>query len=55
MNEVDKVQAGTVLCILEAMKVMNEIKADKPCEIVKIDVENGKIVKTGDALFIIKS
>jgi len=55
VNEGDRVQPGAVLCILEAMKVMNEIKADKPCEIVKIAVENGKIVKTGETLFIIKS
>jgi acetyl-CoA carboxylase biotin carboxyl carrier protein len=55
VNEGDKVAPGATVCILEAMKVMNEIKTDKQCEIIKIVNENGAVVKAGDVLFIIKS
>ena len=47
----EKVEAGRILCIVEAMKVMNEIRADKPCQIKKILVENTKNVSAGQALF----
>ncbi len=45
----------TVLCIVEAMKVMNEIKAEMRGEIVKVLVENGEPVEFGQPLFLIKS
>jgi len=50
----DKVKKGQVLCIIEAMKLMNEIESDCDGEIVKIYVENGKAVQFGDRLFAIK-
>jgi len=43
-----------VVCILEAMKVMNEIKAECSGEIVKVCVENGQAVEYGQALFLVK-
>lgn len=50
----DKVQEDTVLCIIEAMKVMNEIKAECKGEIVKICVANGEAVEYGEPLFHVK-
>lgn len=47
------VDPGKVMCIIEAMKLMNEIKAEKSGTIARILVENGKQVKTGDPLFIL--
>lgn len=54
VKEGDKVAFGDVLCIVEAMKVMNEIRADRPCVIKKILVENGKPVSSGQDLFAIE-
>lgn len=48
------VSAGDTLCIIEAMKLMNEVKSHKNCTIVKILVEDGQLVKKGDKLFSIK-
>jgi acetyl-CoA carboxylase biotin carboxyl carrier protein len=50
----DKVQEDTVLCIIEAMKVMNEIKAEMKGEIVKCLAANGEAVEYGEPLFHIK-
>ncbi len=50
-KEGDIVTAGQTLCIVEAMKVMNEIKADKSCRIVKITAENSRPVTAGQVLF----
>jgi acetyl-CoA carboxylase biotin carboxyl carrier protein len=50
----DSVTKGQVLCIIEAMKLMNEIESDCDGEISKIYVENGKPVQYGDRLFAIK-
>ena len=50
----DVVQKGQVLCIIEAMKLMNEINAEIEGEIVKIYVENGQAVQYGERLFAIK-
>ncbi len=47
----DKVQAGQVLCIIEAMKLMNEIESDAEGEIARIFVEDGQPVEYGQALF----
>ncbi len=47
------VQAGDTLCIIEAMKILNQIEADKSGAISKILVENGEPVEYGQALFII--
>ena len=45
---------GTVLCIVEAMKLMNEIESEVGGTIVEILVENGKPVEFGDKLFKVK-
>ena len=50
----DKVQADTVVCIIEAMKVMNEIKAEKSGVIKEILIENASPVEYGQPLFIIE-
>lgn len=49
-----QVSAETVVCIVEAMKLMNEIPAEMSGEIVKIYVENGQPVEYGQALFAVK-
>jgi acetyl-CoA carboxylase biotin carboxyl carrier protein len=48
------VKKGQVLCIIEAMKLMNEINADIDGEIVKVYVDNGQAVHYGERLFAIK-
>lgn len=50
----DKVKSGQALCVLEAMKIMNEIDADIDGEIVEICVENESLVEFGQPLFKIK-
>jgi acetyl-CoA carboxylase biotin carboxyl carrier protein len=45
------VKKGQVLCIVEAMKLMNEIEADQPGRLVEALVENGSPVEYGEALF----
>ncbi len=47
-------QAGQVLCIIEAMKLMNEIESDCDGEVASIYVENGKPVQFGDRLFAVE-
>ena len=49
------VEADTVVCIIEAMKLMNEIQAEIAGEVVKIYVENGQPVEYGQPLFGIRS
>lgn len=46
-----RVNKGDVICLIEAMKVFNEVRAEFPCIIKKVLVENGKPVKQGEALF----
>jgi acetyl-CoA carboxylase biotin carboxyl carrier protein len=50
----DTVRKGQVLCIIEAMKLMNEINAEIEGEVVKVYVENGHAVQYGERLFAIK-
>lgn len=50
----DVVQVGQVLCIIEAMKLMNELESEVAGEIVRIYVENGQPVEYGQSLFAIK-
>ena len=50
----DKVQVGQPVCIIEAMKIMNEINAEISGEVVEILVENGQMVDYGQELFAIK-
>ncbi|MCS7231692.1 MAG: biotin/lipoyl-containing protein [Elusimicrobiota bacterium] len=54
VKEGDVVSAGSVLCIIEAMKVMNEIKAEKKCKILKVLCENGSSVSVGTKLFLVE-
>ncbi len=49
----DVVQPGQVLCIIEAMKLMNEIEAEIAGEIARVFVENGQPVEYGQSLFAI--
>jgi acetyl-CoA carboxylase biotin carboxyl carrier protein len=48
------VEAGQTLCIVEAMKLMNEIESDESGEVVRIYAENGQPVEYGQALFGIR-
>lgn len=51
----DRVSKGQTLCIVEAMKLMNEIESDVNGTIVKILIENGKPVEYDQPLFLIKA
>ena len=50
----DDVNPGKVVCIIEAMKVMNEIKAEVKGVITQVQAENGKPVEFGQPLFKIR-
>jgi acetyl-CoA carboxylase biotin carboxyl carrier protein len=54
VSEGSQVSPETIVCIVEAMKLMNEIQAETSGEIVKIYVENGQPVEYGQPLFGIK-
>lgn len=49
----DQVKAGQVLCIIEAMKLMNEIESDVGGQVMRVFVENGQPVEYGEPLFAI--
>jgi acetyl-CoA carboxylase biotin carboxyl carrier protein len=49
-----RIDEETVVCIIEAMKVMNEITPDVAGEVVSIEVENGEAVEYGQTLFLIR-
>lgn len=49
-----KVKADTVVCIVEAMKLFNEIEADVEGEIVEVLVKDGELVEYGQPLFLVK-
>jgi len=51
----DRIRVGQVLCIIEAMKLMNEIEAEVAGEVVKVHRESGQPVQYGDALFSIRA
>ena len=51
----DTVKRNQVLCIIEAMKLMNEIESEYDGEVVKVYVENGQPVQFGERLFAIKA
>jgi len=55
VNVGDKVNEKTTVCILEAMKLMNELEAEVKGEIVEILVENGQLVEYGQPLFLVKT
>jgi len=50
----DQVKEGQAICIIEAMKIMNEIEADKSGTVTKILAQNGQAVEFGQPLFIIE-
>ena len=54
VNEGDHINAEQVVCIIEAMKVMNEIKAEVEGEIVSVLVENGESVEYGQPLYAVR-
>ena len=51
----EEIHPGDVVCIIEAMKLMNEIKAEIGGHVVEILVENGEPVEFGQPLFLVKS
>ena len=51
----DRVEKNRILCIIEAMKLMNEIESDVAGEIVKVFPKNGQPVEYGEKLFAIKT
>lgn len=54
VNEGDRVENGSVICILEAMKLFNEIQSDYAGTVVRIFPENGELVSQGEELFWIQ-
>jgi acetyl-CoA carboxylase biotin carboxyl carrier protein len=50
----ETIKPGDVVCIIEAMKLMNEIKAEVAGKIARIPVENGEPVEFGQALFVVE-
>jgi len=54
VNTGDRVKVGQVLCIIEAMKMMNQIESDKAGRVVSVLVKNGDPVEFGQALFVIE-
>jgi oxaloacetate decarboxylase alpha subunit len=50
----DVIEKGTVVCIIEAMKLMNEIESDVAGEVVRIPVENGQPVEYGETLLVVR-
>ncbi|HJV21652.1 MAG TPA: acetyl-CoA carboxylase biotin carboxyl carrier protein [Holophagaceae bacterium] len=54
VNPGDRVRPGQTLCIVEAMKLMNEIECDIAGEVVRVLVENGQPVEYGERLFAVK-
>ena len=51
----DTIQAGDTLCIIEAMKMMNQIEADVSGKVLSCEMENGDPVEYGQALFVIET
>jgi acetyl-CoA carboxylase biotin carboxyl carrier protein len=49
----DRIDAGDTLCIIEAMKMMNQIEADVAGRVLSVEVENGDPVEFGQLLFVI--
>ncbi len=55
VEEGSKIKKGDPLCIIEAMKLMNEIEAEQDLEIVEILITNGEMVEFGQPLFLARS
>lgn len=54
VNIGDKIEVGQVLCIIEAMKLMNEIKSEVRGKIVDIQAENAEPIEFGQVLFVVE-
>jgi acetyl-CoA carboxylase biotin carboxyl carrier protein len=54
VKEGDSIQKGTVVCIVEAMKLMNEIESEVAGRVVRVVAENGKPVEFGQPLFLVE-
>ena len=54
LSEGSKISEDSVVCLIEAMKVFNEIKAEKSGTIVRILVKNGQAVEFGQKMFLVK-
>ena len=54
VTEGQTVNAGDTLCLIEAMKILNQIESDKSGKVIKIVVENGQPVEYDQPLFIIE-
>jgi acetyl-CoA carboxylase biotin carboxyl carrier protein len=50
----DSIKAGETICIIEAMKILNEIEADKSGVVTQILCENGQAVEYGQPLYIVE-
>ena len=50
----DEIKAGETICIVEAMKILNEIEADKSGTVTKVMCDNGQAVEYGQPLFVIE-
>lgn len=50
----DRVSSGQALCIIEAMKIMNEIEAEADCKILEILVEDGQAIEYDMPLFLVE-
>ena len=55
VNKGQNIKTGDVLCIIEAMKIMNQIEADIDGKLIRVLVENGDPVEYGQPLFVIDS
>ncbi len=55
VKEGDKITKDTIVCIVEAMKLFNEIEAEVEGEIVEVLVEDGQLVEYGQPLFLVKA
>lgn len=53
VSQNEKIAAGQVVCIVEAMKLMNEIESEISGRVVKICIENAQPVEFGQVLFLI--
>ena len=47
------IQVGDTLCIIEAMKMMNQIEAEVSGKVLSVEVENGEPIEFGETLFVI--
>ncbi|AEV29298.1 acetyl-CoA carboxylase, biotin carboxyl carrier protein [Sphaerochaeta pleomorpha str. Grapes] len=54
VHEGDKIEKGDVLCTIEAMKLMNQLQADFPCEIVSVLAKPEHMVEFGQPLFSVR-